>query len=104
MQLHAPLCIIIRRREYLSADPDVDVELLAKLASQTRVERLAGVALAAGELPQALEVDAQLTAGDEKTAAALDHRRRHHDRVHDDWRSHAQSFFIGQTRHFGVRA
>src|SRR4029077_4075276 len=40
----------------------------------------------------------------EESAVALDHRRGDDDRRHDECRRHAQSFFIGHTRHFGSRA
>ena len=52
----------------------VDVELLAQLAREARRERFAGVALAAGKLPVALEVRALPPSRDEEPAVALDDR------------------------------
>src|SRR5690606_16272096 len=49
----------------LRADLDVDAKLLADLPAQTLAERLPGVTLAAGELPQAAEHGVQLALRDQ---------------------------------------
>ena len=99
MQLDAPLRVRVCRGEDFVADAGANVELLAQLALQARVERLARLAFSAGEFPVAFEVHAFLPPRDEKPAALLDDGGRY-----DEGFSHAHSFFIGQTRHFGPRA
>src|SRR5207253_3700007 len=99
MQFDAPLRVRVRRREDFVADARADVELFSQLALQAHSERLAGLAFPAGKLPVALEVHAFLPPRDEKPAALFDDGGRH-----EECFSHAHSFFIGQTRHFGARA
>src|SRR5439155_2349696 len=60
VQLDAPLRICMRRGEYFLADARANVELLAQLALETRRQRFAGLALAAGKFPVAREVYAFL--------------------------------------------
>ena len=85
-------------------------KLFADFALQTRVVRLAGFALAPGELPIALEMHARLTSGHEEAPAAFDDRR-------DDGERHVaraagaspsgrdrQIAARGQRRHFGFLA
>jgi hypothetical protein len=82
MQLHATVRVGVGRGEDLLADAHLDVQLLAKLAGETGVERFAGVALAARKLPVPLEVDTLLPPGHEKPSVAVDNRRGHHDAIH----------------------
>ena len=55
---------------------DRDAELLAQFADQRVLRPLAGVDLAAGELPQALELFALRPPGDQHAAVDVDQRRR----------------------------
>ncbi len=65
----------MRRRPPQSADAGGDPELFVQLAHEARLERLAGIDLAARELPQAFEVRALQAAGHQPAAVALDDRR-----------------------------
>ena len=99
MQLYALCWIAVRRRQDLATHAGVDVELFAQLASQAGLQRLASIAFAAGKFPESFEVDAALPSRHEEPVAALDDGGGY-----DDCFSHAQFFFIGQTRHFGFLA
>src|SRR5215210_6712954 len=94
--------------EYLIADRDSDVELFFQLTGETAGQRFAGVALATGELPQPLEVDALLASCDQVPAVAFDDGGADDDRVHDDFSglngNERQLLAIGQIRHLGLRA
>ena len=79
VQLHSPVGVSMRRREYFFADRHVDVELFAELAHDALRERFPGIALAAGELQQAFQVNAPRPSGDEKSVTALNHRCGHDD-------------------------
>ena len=94
--------------EYFIADRDSDVELFSQLAGETAGERFARFALAAGKLPEPLEMDALLAPGDQKAAVAFDDGGADDDAVHDDFSglngNERQLLAIGQTRHLGLRA
>ena len=85
---------------------DGDVELLEQFAGEAILERLIAIALPAGKLPQASQVDTFLPPGDEELPVDFD------DRCGDDDDGHRpgvngkvrQPFAIGHTRHFGLRA
>ena len=95
-------------REYFFADCDVDVELFPQFPGETAGKRFAGVALAAGELPQPLEVDALLAFCNQKAALAFDDGGADDDAVHGDFSglkgNERQFFAIGQIKHLGFRA
>src|SRR5690606_4973786 len=62
----------------LVADGDVDAKLFTDLAPQARAERLAGLALAAGELPQTAQHAVGPALRDQKAAVvAMEHACRH---------------------------
>ena len=94
--------------EYFIADSDRDVELFSQLAGETAGKRFAWFALATGELPQPLEVDALLASGNQKVAVAFDDGGADDDAVHDDFSglngNERQFLAIGQIRHRGLRA
>jgi len=60
-------------------DPSASPQLLAYLALEACLERLAGLAFAAGELPQPAEMLGRVSPGHEEAPAALDDRRGHLD-------------------------
>jgi hypothetical protein len=80
VQLDAAVGIVVGGRVDLHADLGLGGQLLAQLAPQARVERLAGVALAAREFPRARQVRAVRSAGDEKCSVVLDDRCGDDDR------------------------
>jgi hypothetical protein len=107
VQFHAPIRIRVERREHLYADSGVNAELLANLPSQTGGMSLARFALSPRKFPEAFEVDAALTACQQKVVVVLDDRSRDDDRRHclSGLNGKARQLFaIGQTRHFGFRA
>ena len=53
-----------------------------QLTSQTRMERLTGLAFSAGELPVTFEMRALESSREQHTAVAFDHGRRDDDRRH----------------------
>ena len=53
-----------------------DADLFAELAPESRRHRLAGLELASGELPQAGQVDAVGSSGDEHAGALVEQRAR----------------------------
>ena len=80
---------------------------LSSRARQAGV-RFARVALAAGELPEPLEVHALLALSDQKAAVAFDDGGADDDAVHGDFSglngNERQLLAIGQIRHLGFRA
>ena len=99
MELNRSLGIVVGDGEDLPADRAPDGQFFLQLARQTRGERFARQAFAAGELPIALEVNPFVPAGYEEPSIALDHRGRYDDRFR-----HTHPLDIGQTRHLGLRA
>jgi len=107
MELNPPIRISMRRCEQLVADSRLDAKLLANFPYEASGMRLAGLALAAGKFPIALEMNATLAAGQEKAVVAFDNGRCDHDRDHglSGLKGNArQPFAMGQTRHLGFRA
>jgi len=74
MQFDHALWIRVRDAVDLRTDARVRAELLDELASQARVERFAGVALAARKLPIAFQMRPSQTPGDKEPSLALDDR------------------------------
>jgi hypothetical protein len=99
MELDRSFGVVMRHGVDLVADSLVDGEFFAQLAEKTRGKRFARVALTARKLPEPLEMDAGLSLRDEEVLVLFDDRGRY-----DNCRRHTQSRFIGQTRHFGLRA
>ena len=97
-------CVVV---EDLLADACADAKLFAKLARQARRMIFAGLALAAGKLPQPFEVDAALAPRDQKRVVRFDDGCGDDDPRHFAAGSNGnarQLLAIGHTRHFGLRA
>ena len=94
--------------EYFLTDRGGDVQFFLQLTGEAAGQRFARVALATGELPQPLEVDALLTLRDQIAAVAFDDGGADDEAVHDDFSglngNERQFLAIGQIRHLGLRA
>ena len=77
MQKNAPIRIRPRDDGRSRAHPDSDPQLLVELAGQARLERLTGLALPSGELPEPPEMFRRVALRHEEASRALDDRRAH---------------------------
>jgi hypothetical protein len=73
MEFDGAFGVLVRDLEDLASDTDVDAKLLFDLAAQAAFVILAGLALAARELPEPFEVDAARAACHQVSIAAPDH-------------------------------
>ncbi len=79
MQSHGSIRIRVLGNDDLVANRSADAELFHQLTSKTRLVRLAGLAFAAGELPESGEVSVIESSRDEELSFAFDDRREDDD-------------------------